>query len=264
MPEWLLKKDNYIPSNDGNTFINKSILSILRMLSKFKYSTAHDPHKFGINTISKLISAILLIILVSTSRSFAFLMIIDVYLLLIISLLKVDQIKHIIKMALVVTLFTLIILFPSILMGNESNSMMIIIRTLTTVTVVNITSAITQWNEITKALKLLFIPDIFILVLDVTIKYIIIFGEFSLNMLYALKLRSIGNNKNKSNPLSGIIGTMFIKSKEMAEEMYGAMECRGFTGEYKAHGKYKFRLNDIVYIIINIGFIASYFYFVRL
>ena len=264
MPEWLLKKDNYVPSNDKNTFINKSILSILKMLTKFKYNTTQDPHKFGINTITKLISAILLIILVSTTRSFGFLMIIDVYLLLIISLLKVEQIKHIIKMALGVAIFTLIILLPSMLMGNESNSIMIIIKTLTTVTVVNITTCITQWNDMTKALKLFFVPDIFILVLDVTIKYIIIFGEFSLNMLYALKLRSVGNNKNKRNSLSGIMGTMFIKSKEMAEEMYGAMECRGFTGEYKLHSKYKFKLNDMLCIIINIGFIASYFYFVRL
>ncbi|MCJ7690687.1 MAG: energy-coupling factor transporter transmembrane protein EcfT, partial [Clostridiaceae bacterium] len=76
--------------------------------------------------------------------------------------------------------------------------------------------------------------------------------------------RSVGKNKNKSTSASGIIGTMFIKSKEMAEDMYGAMECRGFTGEYKLHNKYKFRLNDALCIIIDIGFISSYFYFVRL
>jgi cobalt/nickel transport system permease protein len=263
MPEWLLKKDDYVPSIEKNTFINKSILAILKMLTKFKYSTEYKVNRFGINTITKLISAIILIILASTSRSATFLIIVDVYLLLIISMLKVEEIKHIIKMAGVVTIFTLIILLPSIFMGNKSNSIMIIVKTLTTVTVVNITSSITQWNDITKALKLFFIPDIFILVLDVTIKYIIIFGEFSLNMLYALKLRSVGKNKNKSASVSGIIGTMFIKSKEMAEEMYGAMECRGFTGEYRSHKKYKFRLNDVLCIIINIGFIASYFYFVR-
>lgn len=263
MPEWLLKKDDYVPSNEKNTFINKSILSILKMLTKLKYNSEYVSNRFGINTITKLISAILLIILVSLSRSSAFLTIVDVYLLVIISMLKAQEIKHIIKMAVVVAIFTLIILLPSFFMGNENNSLMIVIKTLTTITVVNITSYITQWNDITKALKLFFIPDIFILVLDITVKYIVIFGEFSLNMLYALKLRSVGKNKSKNNSLSGIMGTMFIKSKEMAEEMYGAMECRGFTGEYKLHSKYKFSLKDMLCIIINIGFIASYFYFVR-
>ena len=263
MPEWLLKKDEYVPLVEKNTFINKSILSILKMLTKFKYNAEYKTNRFGINTITKLISAILLIILVSISRSFGFILIIDVYLLLIISLLKAEDIKHIIKMAVVVVIFTLIILLPSIFMGNKNNSIMIVIKTLTTVTVVNIISAIAQWNDITKTLKLFFIPDIFILVLDITTRYIVILGEFSLNMLYALKLRSVGKNKNKSTSASGIIGTIFIKSKEMAEDMYGAMECRGFTGEYKLHRKYKFRLNDMLCIIINIGFIASYFYFVR-
>lgn len=263
MPEWLLKKDDYVPSTEKNTFINKSILSILKMLAKFKYSSKNEFNRFKANAVTKLVSAILIIILVSLTRSMGFILIIDVYLLLIISVLKVEEIKHIIKMAGVVTIFTLIILLPSIFMGNENNSMLLIIKTLTTITIVNITSSITQWNEITKTLKLFFIPDIFILVLDITIKYIIIFGEFSLNMLYALKLRSVGKNKNKSTSVSGIIGTMFIKSKEMAEEMYGAMECRGFTGEYKLHRKCIFALNDMLCIIIDIGFIASYFYFVR-
>ncbi len=264
MPEWLLKKDHYVPAAESNTFIKKSILSILKMLSKFKYSVVYPGERFGINTITKFLSAILLILLVSLSRSLSFIIIVDVYLLLIISLLKAKEINHIIKMAVVVAIFAIIILLPSIFMGNINNSILIVIKTLTTITVVNITSSITKWNDITKTLKLFFIPDIFILVFDITIKYIVIFGEFSLNMLYALKLRSIGKNKNKNTSVSGIIGTMFIKSKEMAEEMYGAMECRGFTGEYKLHSKYKFKLNDLLCIIINIGFIASYFYFVRL
>jgi len=263
MPEWLLKKDDYAAKEEKNRFINKSILSILRMLSKFQYGSKHESNRFKINAITKIVTAILLVILVSLSRSFGFLLIIDVYLLLIISILKSEEINHIIRMAGIVSIFTLIVLLPSIFMGNANNSILIVIKTLTTITIVNITSSISQWNETTKTLKLFFIPDIFILVLDITIKYIIIFGEFSLNMLYALKLRSVGKNKNKSTSVSGIIGTMFIKSKEMAEDMYGAMECRGFTGEYKLHGKLSFRLNDMVCIIIDIGFIASYFYFVR-
>ena len=162
MPEWLLKKDDYVPSTEKSTFINKSILSILKMLTKFKYNTAYKSNRFGVNTITKLISAILLIIFVSLSRSYSFLMIIDVYLLLIISMLKAKEIAHIIKMAVVVTIFTSIILLPSIYMGNGNNSILLVIKALTTITLVNITSSISKWNDITKTLKVLFIPDIFI------------------------------------------------------------------------------------------------------
>ena len=61
----------------------------------------------------------------------------------------------------------------------------------------NILSHTSRWSEISKSLKLLFIPDIFIWIMDITIKYIVLLGEHSINLLYALKLRSIGIHSNK-------------------------------------------------------------------
>lgn len=141
---------------------------------------------------------------------------------------------------------------------------MITLKVLVSVASVSILTCTTQWNELIITLKIFRIPDIFILVLDITIKYIIILGEFSLNMVYALKLRSVGKNNNKSTALSGVVGTMFIKSKEMAEEMYGAMESRGFTGTYKVYTKFKFKLFDYTCFILTIIFVLTYFYFDRL
>ena len=82
-------------------------------------------------------------------------------------------------------------------------------------------------------------------------------------MLYSLKLRSVGRNKSKYTSLSGIAGTMFIKSKEMAEDMYAAMECRGFTGEYRIYNKFKFTFSDFIYIIINAAIIFTFVYLER-
>jgi len=50
----------------------------------------------------------------------------------------------------------------------------------------------------------------------------------------------------------------------MVEEMYGAMECRGFTGSYKVYKNFKFKLSDYICIMSNIVFILTYFYFDRL
>jgi len=109
------------------------------------------------------------------------------------------------------------------------------------------------------SLKMFFVPDIFIFAIDITIKYITILGELALNMLYALRLRSVGRSRDKHTPLAGIAGTMFIKSKEMSEELYNAMECRGFSGEYKFPGKFKPAIFDFLYGIINILLVAAYF-----
>jgi cobalt/nickel transport system permease protein len=110
------------------------------------------------------------------------------------------------------------------------------------------------------ALKMLFIPDIFILVFEITLKYIYLLGRIAEDALQALKLRSIGRNKGKYGNISSIIGNLFIKSKEMAEEMYSAMECRGFTGEYRVYSRLRITLADSIYIIINAGILSVFIY----
>jgi cobalt/nickel transport system permease protein len=264
MPEWLLKKDNYIPLKDKNAFIDKSILSIFNVLARFRQQAKLGESKFGINSLTKLISTLILIIFVSLSKNFHFILITNVFILVLVNFLSIREIKYVVKVSLAAAIFTFAILLPSIFLGYGNNTLMITLKVFVSVASVSILTCTTQWNELIIALKIFKIPDIFILVLDITIKYIIILGEFSLSMVYALKLRSVGRNNNKSTALSGVVGTMFIKSKEMAEEMYGAMESRGFTGTYKVYAKFKFKLADCICIILNIVFVLTYFYFDRL
>lgn len=260
MPEWLLKEENYIPQSDKDTFVNKSILSLLSLLSRIRTQSGYRTERFHVSAVLKVAFTIFLILLLSISRSFTFVIMINVYLLLVLSMMRGDEILKILSTSFVVALFTFIILVPAAFSGNYYSMVMITPKVFATVTAVNILSHSTQWNSITGAVKTFFIPDIFILVLDITIKYIMLLGEFSLNMLYSLKLRSVGKNKYKYASLSGVAGTMFIKSKEMAEDMYAAMECRGFTGEYRIYKRFKFTFTDLIYIMINTVIFFTFFY----
>lgn len=264
MPEWLLKDDEYVPNGDKNAFIDKSILSILNILTKFRRHTKHRVNKLQINSFIKLISAIIFIVFVAVAKNFSFVSTASVCLLVIINFLHIEQIKQILKISMAAGVFTCIILLPSIFLGYGSNFLMITIKVLCTVTMVNILAASTEWNDLISAFKLFHIPDIFIFVLDITMKYIVTLGEFSLNMLYALKMRSVGKSKNKNASIAGIMGTLFIKSKEMAEDMQGAMECRGFNGEYRVYKKFKFKYIDYICIMFNVIFIFTYYYLDRL
>jgi len=174
-----------------------------------------------------------------------------------------EEIIKILKSSFIIAVFTFIIMLPALFWGNSYSSVIITAKVFATVMSVNILSHSTRWNSITSALKRFFVPDIFILILDITIKYIMMLGDFSLNMFYALKLRSVGKNKSKYASLSGIVGTMFLKSKDMAEDMYAAMECRGFTGEYHTQSKFNFTFADFLYIIINVLMILIFVYFER-
>lgn len=264
MHEWLLKDENYIPEGDKDTFINKSILSFLSVLAQIRRQSGCKADIFNVNPAFKVAFTFFLVILLSLSKSLAFVAAANIYLLIILSFLKAEDILKVLKASFLVAVFTFVILIPSAFWGNYYSIVMITPKVFATVTAVNMLSRSTKWNSITGALKAFFIPDIFILVLDITIKYIVMLGEFSLNMLYSLKLRSVGRNKSKHTSLSGIAGTMFLESKEMAEDMYAAMECRGFTGEYHAPKKFAFTFSDFIYIMVNAAIIFIFAYFERL
>ena len=258
LPDWLLKDENYIPQSDKDQFIGKSILSILRILSKIKSQSEYKTDKFHVNAALKVAFTFLLVILLSLSTSYTFIFVVDVYLLVVLSFMDGKEIIKILSVSLAMAFFTFIILFPYILLGNTYTSMIITLKVLSTLIAVNILSHSTRWNTITGALRRFYVPNIFILVLDITIKYISMLGDFSLNMLYSLKLRSVGKNSSKYGSIAGIAGTMFMKSKEMAEEMYAAMECRGFTGEYTVRSKWKLTIADFIYMLLTIGMIAAF------
>ena len=264
IPEWLLKSEDYIPHADKDAFVNKSILAVFKVISKIKMQDSASQSRLKINVPLMVSCTFILLILVSMTRSFIFVIIINVYLLLVLSITDVGRLIRILKMSLGVTVFTAIIMLPAFLGGNSYSCIMITSKVFATITAMGLLSHTTKWNAITEALKRFYIPDMFILILDITIKYMYLLGEFLLNMLYALKLRSVGKNYNKYTSMAGIAGTMFLQSKEMAEDMYQAMECRGFSGEYHIYNKTKFEWMDYLYIAINIGFIILFIYFGRM
>lgn len=263
VPAWLLQEEIYTPPRDRDHFINKSIFSVLSVLSKIKAQDSYKKSKYSISALLKVIFTFVLIVLLSLSQSFTFVIILNVYLLAVLCLMDADKIVKIIKVSIGMTIFTFIILLPSVFLGSGFNIVMITIKMFATITAMGILSHSTRWNEMTRALKQLHVSDIFIVVLDITMKYIVMLGDLALNMFYALKLRSVGRNKSKYSAVSGIAGTIFIKSKEMADDMYAAMECRGFTGEYYIHNHLKIKIPDFLYTVMNVGIIVMFVYFER-
>ena len=254
MKDWLLKKDNYIPPKDKDKFIDKSIFSILHLLSLIKRNNrSENSLLYSLNPIVKLFFTILCIIFLSLSKSFYYVLLVDVYFLLILSLLDIGEIKKILIVSAAVPMFTVVMLIPSMVMGNVRNSVLLILKIAGTIISINTLSYTTKWHDMIRALKKFFIPDIFILVFDITLRYIFILGEFALDMFYSLKLRSVGKNNHKYSSISKLMGGLFLKSKEMGDEMYSAMECRGFTGEYRIYRKLRLTAADWIYIALHAG-----------
>jgi cobalt/nickel transport system permease protein len=250
--EWLFKKEEPVTITDDERFLDKGIIAILSVLGRIRRIGSYSNKKYyKLNGALKVIFTFMIILLLSLSRSFLFVLILDFSLLLSLLFLERHDRKNILVLSIVIPVLTSIMLIPSFVTGNRYNSVLLILKIAGTILSGNILSYTTKWDHITKALKLFLIPDLFIWVMDITVKYIVILGEHSLNFLYALKLRSTGKNNRKYNSLSRIMGNLFLKSKDMGEEMFSSMECRGFTGEYESTVKIKVTKIDMLYCAVN-------------
>ena len=258
MSQWLFEKEDYHPVSNNTAYVDKSINSLLKILSKIKYINTGLKKKsyYFVNPLIKFTFTLVLVIMITYTRNFYSLAyIFGVVLFLLLNIHKNDVLKSV-NIGFIAFLGNLVVLLPSILQG-QNNSGLIIFKSVLMVLSLNIFIFTTKWNHITRALKFLKIPDIFIFIMDITIKYIVSFAEISLEMLSALKIKMIGHNKN-SNHNFGVLGTVFLKSKEQSEELYTAMECRGFTGEYRAFANFSFNKKDYVLAIIYLIFIMGY------
>lgn len=105
MPEWLLKDENYIPESDRDTFINRSILSLLKAISHIKARSGYKADGFYVHAAFKVAFTVMLVILLSISRSFTFIVVVNVYLLLVLSIMGADDIVRILKVSFATALF---------------------------------------------------------------------------------------------------------------------------------------------------------------
>ncbi|MGA2545441.1 MAG: energy-coupling factor transporter transmembrane component T [Rectinemataceae bacterium] len=248
VPSWLLENEAYSPRSDRDAFIDRSILSFLGLLSRARTRGGKEEGRGTIDAFFKLIAVLLLLLLVSLTRSRTFLAVVGTFLLILLAAQRGERVATVLKTSLAVVLFTALILLPSALGGGTMPALVIVAKVFISVASVKLVSVSTEWASISGALRRLRIPDLFILVFDIALKYIALLGDFALSMLYALRLRSVGRNAGKRASLSGIAGTLFLKSKEMSEEMYAAMECRGFSGEYGSSRRLRFTAREGVLV----------------
>lgn len=89
--------------------------------------------------------------------------------------------------------------------------------------------ATTPFTELTAQLRRLHTPMIFVIVFEMTFRYISVLFEEVRSMTTAYKLRS-GNKKNlEMRHMGTFIGQLFLRGFDRAERVHTAMRCRGYS-----------------------------------
>ena len=104
----------------------------------------------------------------------------------------------------------------------------------------------TPFHEIVRALKVLKVPDSFLIIITLCYKYIFIFSKTVEDMHLAKKSRIVRelSHREAREWISGRIAFIFRKTRLRCEEVFKAMIGRGFSDSVKFYGFRKMRTSD--------------------
>jgi cobalt ECF transporter T component CbiQ len=90
----------------------------------------------------------------------------------------------------------------------------------------------TPWNDILKALGVMRVPDVIVLVLQMTYRYIHLLLHITNDMFLSRKSRILKrfNRGEEQHMVAATAGNLLGKSLQLSSEVYLAMESRGYRG----------------------------------
>lgn len=104
----------------------------------------------------------------------------------------------------------------------------------------------TSWSDVLKSLQAFRVPQVFILLLSMTYRYIFLFLHTANGMFEARKSRTVGRTTGHEQRgwISGSMGSLMNRSFKMSNEVYAAMAARGFAGEVRTYSSYRMTTHD--------------------
>jgi cobalt/nickel transport system permease protein len=125
---------------------------------------------------------------------------------------------------------------------------MLTLRVLNSLSVSFLILYTTPFPEIVKALKVLRVPDTFLVIISLAYKYIFIFARVVSDMYLAKKSRLAGSvdGQEARNWVAGRMALLFRKTQLKCDEVFKAMIGRGFSGEVKLYRQQKIKGRDWV------------------
>lgn len=115
----------------------------------------------------------------------------------------------------------------------------------------------TRWAQLLKALRVLRVPEAFVIVLGMTYRYLFLFLYLANNMFLARQSRTVGPTSGAAQRrwAAATAGALFSRSMKMSGDVHQAMLARGFSGELRALAD--FHMADGDWLLIAAGLLVS-------
>jgi cobalt/nickel transport system permease protein len=130
--------------------------------------------------------------------------------------------------------------------SGASSALFLLLRVSNSVSLTLLLILTTSWNTVLSALGVLHVPDVFLLILGMTYRYIFVLLHTANDMFLSRKSRMVGRLSGAENRrlLAAIGATLLNKSLHLSGEVYLAMQSRGFRGTIVSLKPFSMRTRD--------------------
>jgi cobalt/nickel transport system permease protein len=132
----------------------------------------------------------------------------------------------------------------------------ILVKFALTVSAALLLIATTSFPGICRGLRRLGLPALFVSQLLFLYRYLFVLMEEAMRVVRARDMRSFGKRGAGMGIFVRIVGTLFLRTVERAERIYGAMLARGFRGEFPSMRRETFRPSDAFFVLAAGGFFS--------
>jgi len=134
----------------------------------------------------------------------------------------------------------------------------LLLRVSTSVSLTLLLILTTRWNMVLSALSVYHLPDVLILILGMTYRYIYLLLRTANDMFLSRRSRTVGYLTTAENQrmLAAISGTLLNKSLNLSSEVYLAMQSRGFRGSIVTLKPFKMNARDWLWLFVFLGIAA--------
>jgi cobalt/nickel transport system permease protein len=129
------------------------------------------------------------------------------------------------------------------------SALFLLLRVGTSVSMAVLLILTTPWNTLLKALGVLRIPDVVVLLLGMTYRYIYLFIHLANDLFLARKSRRVSRLSGKAGRelVASSAGVLLTRSLDLSSEVYLAMQSRGFRGVPRTLDHFRMRTLDWVF-----------------
>ena len=129
---------------------------------------------------------------------------------------------------------------------------LLVTRVATSISLVVLLTLTTPWAKLLSALRALFVPRIFILILGMAYRYIFLLLNSVTDMYTARTARAVSGDRDGRAGrrfVAASAGALFGKSHALSEEVYLAMLARGFRGDARTLEQPRIQAIDVLWTV---------------